>query len=369
MFNKIKYLLFPFLCISLLTPAYAGALPDGSVRGLPQNLIVCDEKGDSVSADGRYYIHVEDMQPGVVYTKDISVMNLRQDAVYRVYMTMAPNHTEGTIDLENEVEVKLYLENSLVYTGDVNGNGTPDMQNTPLDLGGIYNSGDTRHLRAEFVWNMTKATEEHIQAESDAGNKAFGAVDFDWIFSAQVREDENSPDDHGGDNNDGGGSSGGGNKGGSTSDGGGKSHSLNPPPDRDKGGSDTDTDGHDSSGNTDDTNNGDVDDTNNGGNDNVDDQNRDNDGRDDNTDELGNNGSRNDFSGKGNIVDQIADQIADDLPFIPEDVKTGYHSRIVFYVKVLLVSLLAALILIVLTIYKGIKLRKKQNSQRDQGLE
>ncbi|MBO5561534.1 MAG: hypothetical protein J6A07_07750 [Firmicutes bacterium] len=340
-FNKIKYFFLLILCLSMLTPTYAVELPEGSVRGLPQNLIVMDTEGNSVSANGDYYVHVEDMVPGVLYTKDISVMNLRSDAVYRVYMSMAPNHTEGTIDLEGEVEVKLYLEDELIYTGDVNGNGTPNMAETPVDLGGIYNSGETRHLRAEFIWNMTKETEDHIMAVSNAGDTAFGAVDFDWIFFAQIREGEDTSD-----------STGGGRDKSSTSTHG-KSSPLNPPEhtDPDKN-NDNKTDAP--ADNDDKNENNENNDNNNNNNNNG------------GTPDDPNNGGTSDDGGFGEDNDDkerydssVFDKIADDLPFIPDDVKTGYHSRIVMYIKVLFVSLAAALLLLAGIIYKTVKLSKK----------
>ena len=131
--------------------------------------------------------------------------------------------------------------------------------------------------------------------------------------------------------------------------GGGRSHSLNPPSDNGTGGGDTEKDGTDNSGGND------TDD--NVGNDGIDD------GKTEPaTDNVDHGGKENVFSDKSNIFDQIAD----DLPFVPEDVKTGYHSRIVLYIKILLVSLTAAVLLTVLTLYKSIKLKKKQNSQQDQ---
>ena len=333
-FNKIKYFLLPVLCISMLTPTYAVELPEGSVQGLPQNLIVMDTEGNSVSANGDFYVHVEDMQPGVLYTKDISVMNLRNDAVYHVYMSMAPNHTEGVIDLEGEVDVKLYLEGELIYTGDVNGIGEPNMQETPIDLGGIYNSGETRHLRAEFIWNMSQDTEKMIQERSEAGETPFGAVDFDWIFSASIKPSDDSTDE------------GTGGKGGSTNYGGGKSHVLNPPDDT-KTSTDTDTNTDTDTDTNIDTDTGEESDTPGGETPDID------------TDDNENGSKDKDITDKGNLLDIIAERV----PFIPEDVKTGYHSRIVMYIKILLVSMAAAVLLIAGIIYKGLKLRNKESKQ------
>ncbi|MBQ7266578.1 MAG: hypothetical protein IJS61_10860 [Firmicutes bacterium] len=346
MLDKIKYLLVPFVWLFLTLPVWAVDLPEGSVEGLPQNLLVIDEEGNSVSALGNYYVHVEDMQPGVVYTKKIAVMNERKDAVYRVYMSMAPNHTEGTIDLEGEVLVKLYLDDELIYTGDVNGIGEPNMQDKPLDLGGIYASGQRRDLRAEFVWNMTEKTEKHIQDNSDAGQTSFGAVDFDWIFSASITEED--------DNNKNKGGGGGGRKGtiiygestteeatedSSEKEPDSEAHSEeNPEENSIEGGSEADS------------------------------EDRSEDTTDEGEDKYTPGGYSHDDDGPGTHTDSektrqgsITDKIIDNLPFIPEDVKTGYRSRLRLYVTIVFVSLAAALTIIVFTVYKSIKLKRKLN--------
>ena len=198
--NKIKVMFTVcfVICLALYSTVFADVLPDGSVQGLPQNLIVFDQDGNSVSASGDYYVHIEDMQPRVLYTKDITVMNLRNDAVYRVYMSAAPDHTEGDIDLEGEVHTELYLDGELIYSGGVNGDGTPNMQLEPIDLGGIYKSNESRKLHAEFIWNITDETETFILGESKQDKEAFGAVDFRWIFTAQVKEEDNQTTGGGG---------------------------------------------------------------------------------------------------------------------------------------------------------------------------
>ncbi len=344
-FKKIKYLSIPLLTLVMTVPIFADRLPDGSVRGLPQNLIVMDEDGNSVSASGDYYVHIEDMQPRVLYTKDITVMNLRNDAVYRVYMSAAPDHTEGEIDLEGEVEVKLYLENELIYEGDVNGDGTPNMQLNPIDLGGIYNSDEQRKLHAEFIWNITDETEALILGKTDRDKPAFGAVDFRWIFTAQVNENggekhnegekekqKNDSDKNGGGN--------GGIRGKITQKGEFIPTDTTEPskPDTsEQSTSETETTQAESTvevASDVEGDEGSIDET---------------DTSKDSDDEI-----------KEEETD-VFEKIAEDIPFIPEDVKTGYHSKIVLYLKLLTGCGIVAILLTIGIIYKNIKLKNRNN--------
>ncbi len=179
--SRLVAFLTVILAFFCLTNAYGYEFPEGSVQGLPQNLIVMDENGHSPD-DGELYIYIENMIPYEVYKKNITIMNARDDAVYAVYMAAEPNYNKGDIDLLGETLCRLYLDGSLIYEGLVNGDGEPNMRETPLDLGGVYNSGESRRLYAEFVW------QPDFNEESDTDNAYHGEVSFNWIFSASVTE-------------------------------------------------------------------------------------------------------------------------------------------------------------------------------------
>ena len=50
------------------------ALPDGAGKGLPERLTAMDSDGNVVSSDtGEYFFHVENMQYGTTYTKDVQL--------------------------------------------------------------------------------------------------------------------------------------------------------------------------------------------------------------------------------------------------------------------------------------------------------
>ncbi len=177
--------------------AFADELRAGTVAGLPEKLVVLDDNGNSVSENGEYFFEVEDMTPGEVYTKNIQIMNLREDAGYKIFFNAQPMTKYGDIDLENECVLKLFLDNRLVYSGKVTGDGAPDVREEPLSLG-KYGPGESRVLRAEITWNANgnydgAVDEGHriydfngIKVVRPKTGKAHieGEVIFKWIFTA-----------------------------------------------------------------------------------------------------------------------------------------------------------------------------------------
>ena len=177
--------------------AFADELRAGTVAGLPEKLVVLDDNGNSLSENGEYFFEVEDMTPGEVYTKNIQIMNLREDAGYKIFFNAQPMTKYGDIDLENECVLKLYLDNRLVYSGKVTGEGAPDVREEPLSLG-KYGPGESRVLRADIVWNASG----DYDAAVDEGHRVYdfngvrvvrpktgkahieGEVIFKWIFTA-----------------------------------------------------------------------------------------------------------------------------------------------------------------------------------------
>ncbi len=326
----MKKLISAFLtAIVLSSPVYANTykLPDGSVQGLPQNLIVMDENGHSPE-NGELYIYIDNMLPGELYTKDVTLMNARDDAVYSIFMTAEPNYDEGDIDLLNETECKLYLDDKLIYQGLVNGDGMPNMQQEGLDLGGVYKSGETRNLHAEFKWNITDETQKFIDEYSSEDKDFYGIVSFNWTFYAQI--------DIQGTNITGGGGGGGG--GGSSTSGGSSDKAQIPPyiptvP----------TEPHNPQ-NPIDPINPDVPHSPEPTSENM---SEDTDSTDENI---------------STIINHLIETIVDKTPFIPEDVKTGYHSEVVMYTKIAVAAFGAAVIILIIILFKVRKLKSLKKS-------
>ena len=300
-------------------------MPEGFVKGLPEDLISMDENGYSPDPEnGEIYVYIPDMVPGELYTKDISLMNLREDGEYRIYMTATPNYTKGNVDMLNETQCRLYLDNRLIYQGLVNGDGIPDMQQNGLDLGGLYKSGISRKLHAEFIWNWSGKTTYDLEEK----NSYYGEVSFYWTFYAQVSESGNPS-----------------NSGGS----GGVAGVTKPDkePETEKY-TNAITDNIEMQTETEDIT---ID---------VNIPSDYSEHRDNDSDSHGDSVSPEDNEKIENyepgIIDKAVDKIVDKIPLIPEDVKTGYHSEIVFYTKIAITALGIAFLIVLLIIHKMIKL-------------
>jgi hypothetical protein len=301
------------------------------------------------------------MVPREVYTKDITVMNARDDEIYEILMKVEPNYTDGDIDLLGETNCKLYLDDKLIYDGLVNGDGKPNMQYDGVTLGGYFDSGETRHLRAEFVWNITEETENYMNMQSDKGEKTYGEVSFKWIFYASLTR-------HKGHTVGGGGSSGGSEPTGSSSTSGGssgdrdepKSEVTNPSGDSEQKGDDSEPTPDDSELTGDDSEpneDGEISDA-----ENQDEYDPDKNAGDDwDKYHSDKDASARDGDKDGTNPDNpngLIEKVVNKLPFIPDDVKTGYHSQLVFYTKVVTGAFGLAVVLCVLLAVKLKKLRK-----------
>lgn len=218
----IPMLIAAVLIFNVSITAFAAKLKVGSVKGLPEKLVVLDDKGRSVSENGEYFFEVEDMKPQEVYSKNIQIMNLREDASYRIYFNAQPLTKSGEIDLEEECKCNIYMNDRMIYYGKITGEGTPDMRDTPLNLG-LYEPGDSRVLTVEIRWNPAdhgglidngaKVVDRNgtsVVREKSGVDHIEGDTTFKWIFTAIVEEAKresdtdpsivSDPDDpHGGD--------------------------------------------------------------------------------------------------------------------------------------------------------------------------
>ncbi|MGN1411903.1 MAG: hypothetical protein ACI4WH_05255 [Oscillospiraceae bacterium] len=195
------------LCLSNSVSTFAEVqLPDGAVKGLPEKLTVMDSNGNSVnSATGEYFFHVENMIPNQTYSKDIQIMNLREDKAYHIYFYAEPLSKSGDIDLENECTAVISLGGNQVYEGKVTGKGNIDLTSNPIDLG-LYTPGDAKILNCEITWDGSSINEfidygerlvdtngTTIIRKGDEDAYIYGEVTFKWIFYAVVDETYNPP--------------------------------------------------------------------------------------------------------------------------------------------------------------------------------
>lgn len=196
-------LLFSCNCLTAFAEA---ALPEGAVKGLPERLTAMDSDGNSVNSDtGEYFFHVENMSYGETYTKDVQLMNLRDDKAYHIYFYVEPLFKDGEIDLEKGCECTFWLDGQEFYKGTVTGEGNFDLTKEVYDCG-LYNPGDSHTLKCSVIWNdldvlvgvdnghrLVDINGEHVLVGSKNSGYVEGEIEFKWIFYAAVDEDYDPP--------------------------------------------------------------------------------------------------------------------------------------------------------------------------------
>lgn len=196
------------LFASSVQASAAVQLPDGAVKGLPSDLTAMDSEGNVVSSStGEYFFHVEDMTYGETYTKDVQIMNLREDKAYHIYFYVEPVSKNGEIDLEEEVDCTMRLDGAQFFKGNVNGKGNIDLTQEIQDLG-YYKPGDSHTLSCSVVWSGLDEDMQHIDEgerlvtdqgitivrDKNGDRHVEGEIIFKWIFYAAVDEDFTPPD-------------------------------------------------------------------------------------------------------------------------------------------------------------------------------
>lgn len=194
-------MMFVLLLCGLVSVSADTVLPEGTVAGLPEKLTITDSDGNTVNSEtGEYFFCVENMTPGEIYSKTISIMNLREDKAYRIYFYAEPLDSAGEIPLEEECKAVFSLNGELIYEGKVTGEGEPDMRENPIDLG-LYEPGEMGNLQCSIAWEGTdaggfidygsKVTDKNgteIIREGSGEDSIYGEVTFRWIFYAVVDE-------------------------------------------------------------------------------------------------------------------------------------------------------------------------------------
>ncbi len=182
------------------------ALPEGAVKGLPEKLTAMDSDGNPVnSATGEYFFHVENMEYGETYSKNVQLMNLRDDKAYNIYFFVEPLWKAGEIDLEKGCECTFFLDGQEFYRGTVTGDGNIDLTEQVWDCG-YYEPGDSHVLRCEVIWNdldvinnvdnghrLVDKDGEHVLTGPSGSGYSEGEIEFKWIFYAAVNENYDPP--------------------------------------------------------------------------------------------------------------------------------------------------------------------------------
>lgn len=179
------------LSLCLLAAMVSGMAVQASaaeITELPSGVLIGDSDGIQVDSHGDYYIDVRNLKPGDIISKTITIQNLDQESSsaeakipYTVTMMAQKISAEGPLDLFDEVHLTLELEGKVVYEGSCRGDGTPEMIDTPLDLG-TYAIGDRKTL--EVTLEVSHSMEMHEEISK---------ADFKWTFYAFRMMEEEPP--------------------------------------------------------------------------------------------------------------------------------------------------------------------------------
>ena len=164
-----------WLSFGFATTAHADTLPPGFLVG--------DDTGFQAGTDGEYFIVNNNLSPGQVFHREITLSNYSmEEGSFVIKLVMNPAdeehvpETTGVINLLEAVSVKLTYQGAIIYQGTIDGNGTPvaNQKQNPIDLGTLE-VGEVRNIQAEF----TVSNEYPAEAW-----KNVNAVDFYWLFFA-----------------------------------------------------------------------------------------------------------------------------------------------------------------------------------------
>jgi hypothetical protein len=168
------------LLIGSSAPAFAASV------GLPESFLIGDENGISVSETGDYSINLTDLEPGDVITRTITIRNLEKSAHYSLSMMAEPVGITGSMDLLNNILLRVKLDGKLLYEGRLRGDGqgthsytgnSVNMIENALPLGD-YGSGDYGRIDLEMVmdvdhinyWTLSEKSTADVRWRFDATN-------------------------------------------------------------------------------------------------------------------------------------------------------------------------------------------------------
>ena len=188
---RIKKMILSVLCLCVLSVVISGttvgAVP-ATTRNLPAGILIGDQDGIYVDANGYYYIEACDLNPGDVNYKKITVQNLSQNdrtpegkVPYVLSMTAEPLFFSGPVNLFDETNLIITLDGKLVYDGSCRGDGNPNMIDNALPLG-TYDVGDRHTL--EFTITVSPDMPRYWEKSQ---------ADFRWQFYAYKTIEDNPP--------------------------------------------------------------------------------------------------------------------------------------------------------------------------------
>lgn len=178
--NRMLFLLalfFFYLCPSLQVSAANHQLPEGIVIG--------DDQGIQVKADGEYLMELRNILPGETYDVTISLMNIdEKGAPYELFFWIDPAiQIEGPIHFDQALSMTIDYDGTLLYEGIVAGTGTSNLQREEHSLG-IFLVGESRAMKVHMKMDSSYTNEDFIQKS---------VTENIWHFRAIRQEEPTQP--------------------------------------------------------------------------------------------------------------------------------------------------------------------------------
>jgi len=191
--NRIMKRVLSVLCMCLLASVISGTMVNAAAAtNLPDSFLIGDQNGVKVGDDGEYYIDCEDVLPGDVFHKVLTIQNLdltgmtpESSIPFELTMRMEPVSEIGPVKLLDITQLVLKLDGTVIYSGRVRGDESINAIQNALYLG-KYKPGDQR------VLDITLTIDGNIN-QADWEEEAYSEAKFRWIFYAWREKSEDGP--------------------------------------------------------------------------------------------------------------------------------------------------------------------------------
>lgn len=148
---------------------------------LSEGMVIGDDQGIHVKANGEYLMDLRDILPGETYDVTISMMNVdEKGAPYELFFWVDPAiQIEGPIHFDQALSMTIDYDGKPLYNGIVAGTGTPNLQEKEISLG-TFKAGESRAMKVHMKMDSSYTNEDFIQKS---------VTENVWHFRA-IRKDE-----------------------------------------------------------------------------------------------------------------------------------------------------------------------------------
>jgi len=174
-------ILIVFFCSTSPHVAAAANLPDGFLVG--------DDEGITISKNGGYFFHLEDLQPGDTITRKLIVKNTR-DEDYHLTLTIEPKSKSGKIDLVEKMSMTILSNDRVIYSGNLSSDSSgKTVAKCEVPFGEIKNN-------SEQTYTIQLNVADDIAYWDYYSGKSEAIVD--WRFDAKTVPSESKSSSTGG---------------------------------------------------------------------------------------------------------------------------------------------------------------------------